>query len=165
MFWVTFDLSSANAFNLGKPKILWSGKGLKSYSFWFLSGEYSQNICPKSDPACEPCQDKFPSCIGLQDGDHAFPTHLWGSDYVTCDRNRTVIPAKKCPGGGYFHPIQGLCTKTVDPSKWRSCHATTSWSMFSERLTHYQTTNFRLFHTERVCRQRFQIWRKWRKVI
>ena len=32
-------------------------------------------------------------------------------------------------------------------------------------LTHYQTTNFRLFQTERVCRQQFQIWRKWRKVI
>ena len=28
MFWVTFDLSSANAFNLDKPKILSSGKGL-----------------------------------------------------------------------------------------------------------------------------------------
>ena len=26
--------------------------------------------------------------------------------------------------------------------------------------THYQTTNFRLFQTERVCRQQFQIWQK-----
>ena len=32
-------------------------------------------------------------------------------------------------------------------------------------LTHYQMTNFRLFQTERVCRRRFQIWRKWQKVI
>ena len=32
-------------------------------------------------------------------------------------------------------------------------------------LTHYQTTNFRLFQTERVCRRQFQIWRKWKKVI
>ena len=31
-------------------------------------------------------------------------------------------------------------------------------------LTHNQMTNFRLFHTERVCRQ-FQIWRKWQKVM
>ena len=29
----------------------------------------------------------------------------------------------------------------------------------------YQTTNFRLFQTERVCRRQFQIWRKWQKVI
>ena len=32
-------------------------------------------------------------------------------------------------------------------------------------LTHYQMTNFRLFQTERVCRQQFQIWRKWQKDI
>ena len=32
-------------------------------------------------------------------------------------------------------------------------------------LTHYQTTNFRLFQTERVCRRQFQIWRKWQKAI
>ena len=32
-------------------------------------------------------------------------------------------------------------------------------------LTYYQTTNFRLFQTERVCRRQFQIWRKWKKVI
>ena len=31
-------------------------------------------------------------------------------------------------------------------------------------LTHYQTTNFRLFQTERVCRRQFQIQRKWQKV-
>ena len=32
-------------------------------------------------------------------------------------------------------------------------------------LTHYQTTNSRLFQTERVCRRQFQISRKWQKVI
>ena len=32
-------------------------------------------------------------------------------------------------------------------------------------LTHYQTTNFRLFRIERLCRRQFQIWRKWEKVI
>ena len=36
---------------------------------------------------------------------------------------------------------------------------------FGKELTHYQTTNFRLFQTERVCRRQFQIWRKWHKVI
>ena len=34
-----------------------------------------------------------------------------------------------------------------------------------KHLTHYQTTNFRLFQTERVCRRQFQIWRKRKKVI
>ena len=32
-------------------------------------------------------------------------------------------------------------------------------------LTLSQTTNFRLFQTETVCRRQFQIWRKWQKVI
>ena len=32
-------------------------------------------------------------------------------------------------------------------------------------LTNYQTTNFKLFQTERVCRRQFQIRRKWHKVI
>ena len=32
-------------------------------------------------------------------------------------------------------------------------------------LTHYQTTNFRFFQTERVCRRQFQISRKWQKTI
>ena len=31
-------------------------------------------------------------------------------------------------------------------------------------LNHYQTTNFRLFQTKKVCKQ-FQILRKWQKVI
>ena len=36
--------------------------------------------------------------------------------------------------------------------------------LVTSRLTHYQTTNFRLFQTERVCRRQFQIWRRWQKV-
>ena len=32
-------------------------------------------------------------------------------------------------------------------------------------LTQYQTTNCRLFQTERVCRRQLQIWRKWQEVI
>ena len=43
----------------------------------------------------------------------------------------------------------------------------TDWSIFADArvLTHYQMTNFRLFQTEGVCRQQFQILRKWKKVI
>ena len=48
----------------------------------------------------------------------------------------------------------------VLPSKWEGICI-----RHKGLLTHYQTTNFRLFQTERVCRQQFQIWRKWQKVI
>ena len=44
-------------------------------------------------------------------------------------------------------------------------HFYTSHALAKGSLTHYQTTNFRLFQTERVCRRPFQIWRKWQKVI
>ena len=33
------------------------------------------------------------------------------------------------------------------------------------QLTHYQTTNIRLFQTKKVCRRQFQIWQKWQKVL
>ena len=36
---------------------------------------------------------------------------------------------------------------------------------YKDPLTHYQTTNFRLFQTETVCRRQFLIWQKWQKVI
>ena len=32
-------------------------------------------------------------------------------------------------------------------------------------LTHYHTTNFRLFQIDRVCRRQFPTWWKWQKVI
>ena len=37
--------------------------------------------------------------------------------------------------------------------------------MLVNTLTHYQTTNYRLLQTKKVCRQQFQIRRKWQKVI
>ena len=48
-----------------------------------------------------------------------------------------------------------------------SCEHLNKSAMLCEKscLTHYQTTNFRLFQTERVCRRQFQIWWKWQKVI
>ena len=50
--------------------------------------------------------------------------------------------------------------------------AVSAWSTLAAKqtivvkgaLTHYQTTNFRLFQTERVCRRQFRIWRKWQNV-
>ena len=49
-------------------------------------------------------------------------------------------------------------------------HMLSIWSgqtilSFGKELTHYQTTNFKLFQTERLCRRQFKIWRKWKKVM
>ena len=50
----------------------------------------------------------------------------------------------------------------------RICTRTFCWvfiPLFLSLLTHCQMSYFRLFQTERVCRQQFQIWQKWQKVI
>ena len=44
-------------------------------------------------------------------------------------------------------PIETFAGYNSNEKKWRP-------------LTHYQTTNFRLFQTERLCRRQFQIWWK-----
>ena len=54
--------------------------------------------------------------------------------------------------GNQFHRLEDA---SIDHLLCRLCN----------RLNHYQTTNFRLFRTERVCKRQFQIWQKWRKVI
>jgi len=34
-------------------------------------------------------------------------------DFVTCYKNRTDLPSKRC-AKGYFHPIKEMCTEDVD---------------------------------------------------
>ena len=76
-----------------------------------LAGQYDQNLCNQRDPQCLRCPLRLPSCIGESDGNHAFPTKLWKSDYITCYKNRTVNTSK-CTDG-YFHPNLHKCTKDV----------------------------------------------------
>lgn len=78
-----------------------------------LSGEYDANVCDPTDPICVPCPDRLPSCIGQSDGSHVFPGREWQSDYITCYKNRTVLPSKKCTKG-YFHPVKETCLEDVD---------------------------------------------------
>ena len=47
----------------------------------------------------------------------------------------------------------------------KSCTTPATELLHKLRLSHYQTTNFRLFQIERFCRWQFQIWRKWKNVI
>ncbi|WAR05418.1 hypothetical protein MAR_020787 [Mya arenaria] len=77
--------------------------------------EYHQymTMCGPADPYCVPCDSTYPSCVGLPDGDQSFPSRMWKPDYVTCNKNRTVIPTKKCTKG-YFHPILKTCMEDVN---------------------------------------------------
>ena len=57
----------------------------------------------------------------------------------------------------FFYGLVYLFCRLQMPSTWTNLE-------HCRLLTHYQTTNFRLFQTERVCRRQFQIQRKWQKV-
>ena len=74
-------------------------------------GQYKQNLFNKTDPTCEKCPRRLPSCVGLADGKHAYPTRLWKPDYITCYKNRTMN-ISKCKDG-YFHPKSNNCTTDV----------------------------------------------------
>ena len=98
----------------------------------------------------------------------------WGS-VVSCSR---TLPQKKTTED----PVQlkpstpWLRAKQFSTEPHRNWHGHTHFrDLCSDKgierkycvalLTLYQTTNFRLFQIERVCRQQFEIWRKWQKII
>ena len=78
-----------------------------------------QNLCQASDPTCQRCPDRLPSCVGVPDGDQPFPSRLWTIDYITCYKNRTIIPTKQCTKG-YFHPVQKMCVEDVTKRECKS---------------------------------------------
>uniref|UniRef100_A0A8W8J0X8 Chitin-binding type-2 domain-containing protein n=1 Tax=Magallana gigas TaxID=29159 RepID=A0A8W8J0X8_MAGGI len=51
-------------------------------------GEYVENQCFVTN--CEPCESKFPSCIGKPDGSNVFPAKENTGYYIVCYRQRTV---------------------------------------------------------------------------
>ena len=63
--------------------------------------------------------------------------------------------------------VFSICAKQkeVDPINLNFCMTNKSFDSTQYTLTHYQTTNFRLYQTERVCRRQFQIRQKWQKVF
>ncbi|VDI54945.1 Hypothetical predicted protein, partial [Mytilus galloprovincialis] len=77
--------------------------------FYIYEGEYEKNLC--TGTSCQPCPDRLPSCVGLSDGNHAYPAQMWKSGYVTCYKNRTTN-IRKCTTG-YFHPRRHVCMVDV----------------------------------------------------
>ena len=81
----------------------------------------------------------------------------------------TVVNPRKeyWPSRGSNHRPPILKSATLPTELWGSPANALNFDkcVFVVWLTLYQTTNFRLFQTERVCRRQFQIKRKWQKVI
>ncbi|XP_052252891.1 uncharacterized protein LOC127859481 isoform X4 [Dreissena polymorpha] len=72
-----------------------------------------QKPCAPADSNCIPCDNTYPSCVGLADGNQPFPSRMWKPDYVVCNKNRTSLPTQKCTKG-YFHPVLKQCTEDVN---------------------------------------------------
>ncbi|VDI58558.1 Hypothetical predicted protein [Mytilus galloprovincialis] len=79
--------------------------------------EYDQNLCPSGNTTCQKCPERLPSCIGLPDGDNPIPNHKWTNRYITCYKNRTLLPVHKCPPPKIYHPIKKICTEDIQPKE------------------------------------------------
>jgi hypothetical protein len=85
---------------------------IREKKYVYIIGQYKQNTCSANATSCIPCKDRLPSCVGLQDGDHPVPSQLWGPQYITCYKNRTVN-ATRCQTGS-FSPKSRTCVSKVD---------------------------------------------------
>lgn len=78
----------------------------------FVLGEYSQNLCPRGDTSCPPCNTRLPSCIGLPDGQMAVPGREYTDIYVDCKQNRTMS-VNHC-SSGFFDPGLHICVTKIN---------------------------------------------------
>lgn len=79
-----------------------------------ITGDYSLTQCV--GPDCPPCDSQQQGCEGQPDGPTAYPGRLLTEYYLVCARNKTTS-IKTCRDDQLFDPIQGQCTKDLDPSK------------------------------------------------
>lgn len=97
---------------------MWMYVWLTEKGILFTTGEYDQNKCNQGNSTCQKCPDRLPSCVGLPDGDNPIPNKIWTADYVTCYKNRTILPLHKCPSPKVYHPVKKICTEDIQPSEY-----------------------------------------------
>ncbi|KAL3884669.1 hypothetical protein ACJMK2_024787, partial [Sinanodonta woodiana] len=73
--------------------------------------DYANNLCSPLETSCTPCPSRLPSCVGLPDGDNAYPGSYRSNRYVTCYRNRSIA-LYEC-NGGYFDNVYKQCVMTT----------------------------------------------------
>ena len=83
----------------------------------YFVGEYQQHLCSPGDLSCTKCSERLPRCVGLTDGRHAVPSHLWLTDYIVCYKNRTVN-VTQCARDEYFNPRLNTCMKNIIPGQY-----------------------------------------------
>lgn len=145
--------------------------------------EYLQTQCLQNAVNCTPCPERLPSCVGLPDGNNAFPTRPRSQYYVKCFQNRTVAvevcqvslfdtTIRECSNVIDSRVLKGFCQENPsvlipDPlhcARYYNCSDSVvqkglSISHLQEckypRLFGYGTTECKLF-TEIKCEKRFE---------
>lgn len=86
-------------------------KNIKS----LFEGEYMRNAECTDPSNCPPCEQRFPSCMGLSDGNNTFPVAGKEQLYLVCKDGRTMA-VESC-SSGTFDALQGMCTSEFDLSR------------------------------------------------
>ena len=74
--------------------------------FFFFSGEYELNKCHTSD--CQPCEERFVSCVDKPDGANEIPDVELSAHYVFCKDGRTITH-EVCEANYIFSPASRTC--------------------------------------------------------
>ncbi|KAL5005503.1 hypothetical protein ScPMuIL_018959 [Solemya velum] len=74
--------------------------------------EYMKNAECADPTNCPPCEQRFPSCMGLPDGNNTFPVAGREQLYLVCRDGRTMA-VESCPSGT-FDVVQRMCTSEFD---------------------------------------------------
>ena len=96
----------------------------------------------------------------------AFDSAIWELHRYSCqmcgpmNSSKVDIRSRECNSGSH-----GCKTDMLPYDHQHHRFVYSLYFFFFKLLTHYQTTDFRLFQTKRLCRRQFQIRRKWQKVI
>lgn len=82
-----------------------------------LSGEYHKLQCRSAN--CIPCQNRFGTCRGRENGIYPFHTERWTPTFVTCYQQRNIAQDDCQPPTPIFSPEALDCVSLFDVPKTR----------------------------------------------
>ena len=121
---------------------------------------WNQSVCPSIHVSV--CVQNISFCQGIGRGINPFPNKPLFLHTCSTSLLKTLGGKRRNCSQRAFSPLPTVFSTLLE----NFLQLLTNLNLSSTNsLTHYQTTNFRLFQTERVCRRQFQISQKWQKVI
>nr|XP_022335507.1 uncharacterized protein LOC111132108 [Crassostrea virginica] len=80
--------------------------------------DYLKNRCKPGNVSCVPCAERWPSCVGRENGNNTIPGRDMTDSYVICLEGRTVS-LEQCPVG-FFDPVQRKCRTKIGAAAIRA---------------------------------------------